>query len=404
MNTPHRSNGTEVADVFRCYGPAYRSTHKLPLHILKTMSAIGRCRTALLGGHVERCDTCDHIRISYNSCRNRHCPKCQSLAKERWLAARKKELLPVPYFHVVLTIPDELNPLVLVNQKVLYTILFKAGSETLLELGRDSRHLGAEVGLIAILHTWGQNLMDHPHLHGVMPCGGLSHEGKEWLLPKKSSGKKEFFVHVNVISDLFKKKFLDYLKEAYRKGALKFVGKVEYLGAGQEFQSFLNTLYHRKWITYCKRPFGGPEQVLEYLGRYTHRVAISNERIVKIDDDKVTFRYRDYRGGNQVKQMTLEAFEFIRRFLLHILPDNFVKIRYYGLFNNRNRKAKIRHCKEILGASASDEQKPEAPESWEELFIRLTGIDPRICPCCGTGRMVRRETLLPLIHSPPGKG
>ncbi|MBE7446090.1 MAG: transposase [Planctomycetia bacterium] len=207
-----------------------------------------------------------------------------------------------------------------------------------------------------------------------------------------------------MISDLFKKKFLDYLKEAYRKGEMKFVGKVEYLRAGQEFQAFLNTLYHRKWITYCKRPFGGPEQVLEYLGRYTHRVAISNERIVKMDDGTVTFRYRDYRDGNQVKQMSLEAFEFIRRFLLHILPDNFVKIRYYGLFNNRNRKAKIRLCKEVLGAYTGDEQELTAPESWEELFARLTGIDPRICPCCGKGRMVRMETLLPLIHAPPGKG
>lgn len=185
---------------------------------------------------------------------------------------------------------------------------------------------------------------------------------------------------------------------------MKFVGKVEYLRAGQEFQAFLNTLYHRKWITYCKRPFGGPEQVLEYLGRYTHRVAISNERIVKMDDGTVTFRYRDYRDGNQVKQMSLEAFEFIRRFLLHILPDNFVKIRYYGLFNNRNRKAKIRLCKEVLGAYTGDEQELTAPESWEELFARLTGIDPRICPCCGKGRMVRMETLLPLIHAPPGKG
>ena len=403
MNTPHQSSGIEVADVFRCHGPAYREAYNLPLAILKAMSAIESCRTSRLGGHVDKCDACEHIRISYNSCRNRHCPKCQSLAKERWLAARTKELLPVSYFHVVLTIPDDLNPLVLVNQKVLYSILFKAGSETLLELGKDPRHLGAEVGLIAILHTWGQNLMDHPHLHGIMPCGGLSQDGKEWLFPKKSSGKKPFFVHVNVISELFKRKYLDYFKEAYRKGALKFVGKIEYLREGQEFQAFLDTLYHKKWITYCKRPFGGPEQVLEYLGRYTHRVAISNERLVGMDNGKITFRYRDYRDGDQVKQITLDAFEFIRRFLLHILPDNFVKIRYYGLFNNRNRKAKIRLCKEILGASTDDEQETAVPESWEELFTRLTGIDPRICPCCGKGRMVRRETLLPLIHSPPGK-
>ena len=403
MNTPHQSSGIEVADVFRCHGPAYREAYNLPLAILKAMSAIESCRTSRLGGHVDKCDACEHIRISYNSCRNRHCPKCQSLAKERWLAARTKELLPVSYFHVVLTIPDDLNPLVLVNQKVLYSILFKAGSETLLELGKDPRHLGAEVGLIAILHTWGQNLMDHPHLHGIMPCGGLSQDGKEWLFPKKSSGKKPFFVHVNVISELFKRKYLDYFKEAYRKGALKFVGKIEYLREGQEFQAFLDTLYHKKWITYCKRPFGGPEQVLEYLGRYTHRVAISNERMVRLDDGKITFRYRDYRDGDQVKQITLDAFEFIRRFLLHILPDNFVKIRYYGLFNNRNRKAKIRLCKEILGASTDDEQETAVPESWEELFTRLTGIDPRICPCCGKGQMVRRETLLPLIHSPPGK-
>ncbi len=394
MNTPHRLNKIEVGDIFRQYGAAYRKSRKLPLQSLKAMSAIESCRTSALGGHVDECDSCGHLRHSYNSCRNRHCPKCQSLAKERWLEARKKELLPVSYLHGVLTIPYELNPIALRNQKEIYDILFKSGTETLRELGFDPKHLGAEIGIIAILHTWGQNLMDHPHLHCIVPCGGLSEDGKKWLMPKKSTGKKKFFVHVNVVSDLFKKKFLYYLKGLYLRGKLKFVGKIKDLGKRQEFEKLCDNLYKKRWITYLKKPFGGPEQVVEYLGRYTHRVAISNERIIRLEDDRVTFSYRDYRDGKKNKQITLDVFEFIRRFLLHILPFKYFKIRYYGLFSNRNRKKKIKICKQILGSLNIDKEESLKAESWEELLFRLTGKDPRICPCCGKGRMVRKGKLL----------
>ncbi len=394
MNTPHRLNKIEGGDIFRQYGAAYRKSRKLPLQSLKAMSAIESCRTAALGGHVDECDSCGHLRNSYNSCRNRHCPKCQSLAKERWLEARKKELLPVSYLHGVLTIPYELNAIALINQKEIYDILFKSGTETLRELGFDPKHLGAEIGIIAILHTWGQNLMDHPHLHCIVPCGGLSDDSKKWLLPRKSTGGKEFFVHVNVVSDLFKKKFLYYFKGLYLSGKLKFVGKTKDLGRRQEFEKLYDNLFEKKWITYLKKPFGNPEQVVDYLGKYTHRVAISNERIIKLEDDRVTFSYRDYRDGNKNKLMTLDVFEFIRRFLLHILPFKYFKIRYYGLFSNRNREKKIRICKEILGSINNDKEGLSRKESWEELLFRLTGKDPRICPCCGKGRMVRKGKLL----------
>ncbi len=401
MNPPNRLNNIEVGDIFRQYGEAYRKSRKLPLQSLKAMSAIESCRTAALGGHVDECDSCGHLRVSYNSCRNRHCPKCQSLAKERWLEARKKELLPVSYLHGVLTIPYELNSIALINQKEIYDILFKSGTETLRELGFDPRHLGAEIGIIAILHTWGQNLMDHPHLHCIVPCGGLSDDNKKWLLPKKSTGKKKFFVHVNVISDLFKKKFLYYFKGLYLSGKLKFVGKITHLGKRHEFEKLYEDLFKKKWITYIKRPFGGAEQVVDYLGRYTHRVAISNERIVQLENNRVTFRYRDYQDGNKNKLMTLDVFEFIRRFLLHILPCKYFKIRYYGLFSNRNRKKKIKTCKEILGLIDNDTKELSQKESWEELLFRLTGKDPRVCTCCGKGRMVMKGKLSLVRNLPP---
>ncbi len=390
MKTPRKPDGVDLGEIFRKYGPAYRDVHKLPLKSLKVMSAIEKCRTEKLGGHVYQCDNCGDEKIAYNSCRNRHCPKCQSMAKERWLSARKEELLPVPYFHAVLTIPDTLNPVALVNQKNVYNILFRAGKETFLELGKDPKHLGAEIGFIAVLHTWNQTLLDHPHLHCIIPCGGLTEDGNRWILPKKHRKGKDFFVHVNVISDLFKKKFLSYFDTACKAGELKFVGKTEYLSDKQAYRKFKNDLYKTTWVSYCKKPFGGPEQVLEYLGRYTHRVAISCNRIVKVEDDNVTFSYRDSRDDNKKKQMTLEVFEFIRRFLLHVLPQRFVKIRYYGLLNNRMKKENLKLCRKILDVQESqDKQEPEA-ESWEELILRLTGVDPTICTNCGEGRMVRR--------------
>jgi hypothetical protein len=391
----------EVGDIFRSYGAAYRARYKLRTAALKVMSALEKCRTSALGGHVDVCDACGVMRNSYNSCCNRHCPKCQGLARERWLLARKQELLPVTYFHVVFTIPDVLNRLALVNQQVVYDILFKAASETLLDLGSDPQHIGAEIGLIAILHTWGQNLMDHPHVHCIVPGGGLSKDGQRWIFPRKAKADKPFFIHVNVLSDLFKKKFLHYLNKAYNNGELKFVGEIELLGSPQAFQRLMDKLYSIKWVSYCKRPFGGPKQVMEYLGRYTHRVAISNYRIQKMEDGKVSFKWRDYRDNNREKIMTLDAFEFIRRFLLHVLPKGYCKIRYYGLLSNRHKSSKLKRSKEVLCVCKHEQAAAEQSLDWADLIFQLTGKDPRICPECGQGRMIRLKMFPAVSHAPP---
>lgn len=386
---------SDVADIFREYGDSYRGRHKLPLRILKTMTAIENCRTSRLGGHVDECDECGHISISYNSCRNRHCPKCLASAKERWLEDRMQDLLPVGYFHIVLTIPQELNPLVLRNQEEMYNILFKAGSETLLELGRDIKHLGAEIGFIAILHTWGQNLMDHPHLHCVVPGGGLSLDGERWVPTKR----KDFFIHVKPLSALFMGKFLHYTQRAYREGKLKFPGEIIHLRDEIEFTRFTRNLYKKEWVVYCKPPFGGPEQVLEYIGRYTHRVAISNSRIRKIENGVVTFRWKDYKDGNRVKEMSITAEEFIRRFLMHVLPDGFVKIRHYGILSSRNKKTKLKRCRELLGCL---EPLTYHKAKDTDLLCDLVETAENLCPCCGEGRMRTRRMLLPDKLSPPG--
>jgi hypothetical protein len=395
------ASNIEVGDIFRSYGAAYRRRYKLRSAALKVMSALEKCRTSALGGHVDVCDTCGVMRNSYNSCCNRHCPKCQGLARERWLLARKQELLPVTYFHVVFTIPDVLNRLALVNQQLVYDILFRAASETLLDLGRDPKHIGAEIGLIAILHTWGQNLMDHPHVHCIVPGGGLSRDGQRWIFPRKAKADKPFFIHVNVLSDLFKKKFLHYLNKAYNNGELKFVGEIVSLGTPQGFQRLVDKLYSIKWVSYCKRPFGGPKQVMEYLGRYTHRVAISNYRIQTMEDGKVSFKWRDYRDNNREKVMTLDAFEFIRRFLLHVLPKGYCKIRYYGLLSNRHKSSKLKRSKEVLCVCKHEEAHGEQSLDWADLIFQLTGKDPRICPECGQGRMVRLKILPVISHAPP---
>jgi hypothetical protein len=375
----------EVADIFRVYGDAYRRKHKLPRRMMKVMTAVEDCRTAKLGGHIDECDECGHIKISYNSCRNRHCPKCQSLAKERWLMDRKNDLLPVEYFHVVFTIPDILNPLILRNQKELYTILFKSVSETLLELGKDIKYLGADIGFIGVLHTWGQNLMDHPHIHCIVPGGGLSFDSNRWI-----SSREGFFIPVKVLSRLFRGKFLAYLKHTYEEDKLNFYGSIKELGIERNFHMFLADLYKREWVIYSKPSFKNPEHVIEYLGRYTHRVAITNNRITDIRDGNVTFKYKDYKERNKSKQMTIGAHEFIRRFMMHVLPDRFVKIRHYGILSNRNLKTKLRRCKEILGVPLK--QKKEKKD-WQELLLDLTGNDPRRCPCCKTGRLVRKEII-----------
>jgi len=390
-----RPQGPELADIFRIYGQAYRERYALSLPMLKAMQAIESCRTAALGGHVEECDECGHIRISYNSCRNRHCPKCGGLAKEKWLAERKRDLLPVSYYHVVFTIPADLNRLALVNQQAVYNILFRAASETLLELGKDPRHLGAEIGFIAVLHTWGQNLMDHPHLHCIVPGGGIQRNTGHWI-----SSRKGFFIPVRVLSRLFRGKFLDYLKRAYYAGELKFEGKISHFTRPKVFHNLLDGLYLKEWITYCKRSFAGPQDVLAYLGNYTHKVAISNHRIMGLENGKVTFRWRDYRDRNQNKLMCLEVFEFIRRFFLHILPPGFVRIRYYGIMSNRNRNKKLKQCKEILIVFPTEDLEKRSMD-WKEVLLELTGFDLSRCPQCRKGHMVVKEILPPTGHSPP---
>lgn len=386
----------EIQDIFNQFGSEYRDNHKLPRNILKAMSAIESCRTAKLGGHVDECDACGHVRISYNSCRNRHCPKCQTMAKERWLENRKKDLLPVGYFHVVFTIPEELNSVTLFNQKELYSILFKAASETLIELAKDIKYLGADIGFISILHTWGQNLKNHPHIHCIVPGGGLSFDGSRWI-----DSRKDFFIPVKVLSRKFRGKFLFYLKRAYYDKKLKFAGSIKYLNDKYEFQCFKDNLYNKEWIVYCKPPFQNAEHVLEYLGRYTHRVAISNNRIVKFEEGFVTFKWRDYKDSNKQKLMKVTAEEFIRRFLMHILPSKFVKIRHYGILSNRNRNLKLKKCKALTGSLLLKSEGSIEKLTAAELLLKLTGKNINQCPCCKIGKMVGKDRLIPRICSPP---
>jgi len=387
-----QEESVEVADIFCSHGHAYRMSNNIPLSHIRTMRAIERCRTAELGGHVDECDCCGRIRISYNSCRNRHCPKCQFLAKERWLEQRRENLLPVSYFHVVFTIPAKLNPIVLRNKKICYDILFRCVSETLFELARDPKHLGGQIGFICILHTWGQNLMDHAHIHCIVTGGALSPDGKSWL-----SCREGFFIPVKVLSRLFRGKFLFYLKKSWEAKELELSGATAKLK--DRFAVFLNDLYQMEWVVYAKPPFKGPETLLEYLGRYTHRIAIGNHRITKMEGEEVSFIWRDYADGNKNKIMKLEASEFIRRYLLHVLPEKFVKIRYYGLLANRKSNTMLSQCRKLIADAA---QPKNNPETWQEFLLRVCGMDLITCPFCKNGRMIRKEVILPpSCNSPP---
>ena len=312
----------EVADIFRRHGSGFRLTHPLSPEQRRVMRAIEVCRTSVLGGHVDQCDACSYQRVSYNSCRNRHCPKCQSLAKARWLEARMADLLPVEYFHVVFTLPEQLASLALQNKRVVYNILFATAAETLRTIAADPKHLGAEIGFLSVLHTWGQTLRHHPHLHCVVPGGGLSPDGLRWV-----SCRQGFFLPVNVLARLFRRLFLAALAQAFENGKLTFHGTSACLAESHTFHRLLASLRAREWWVYAKPPFGGPEQVLAYLGRYTHRVAISNHRLLKLENGQVTFRWKDYARGNQQRSMTLKTNEFIRRFLLHVLPRGFQRLR-----------------------------------------------------------------------------
>jgi hypothetical protein len=372
----------EVADIFRRHGVAYREVHAghLSRSQRRVMGAIETCRSAVLGGHVEQCNGCGQLRIAYNSCRNRHCPKCQGLARAQWLADRQSELLPVPYFHVVFTVPVPIAQIALHNNTVVYGILFTAAAETLRIIAADPKHLGAEIGLVAVLHTWGQNLHHHPHVHCVVPGGGPSADSTRWI-----GCRPGFFLPVKVLSRLYRRLFLTRLQAAFDAGQLRFFGNLASLATPAMFAARLRPLRTIRWVVYAKRPFGGPEQVLDYLGRYTHRVAIANSRLLGLAEGQVSFRWKDYRHHDKQKVMTLAADEFIRRFLLHVLPDGFHRIRHYGYLANGQRAAKLADCRRLL---AVPEPPPPAPAAdYRERYQQLTGRSLDLCPSCG-GRMI----------------
>jgi len=377
----------EVADIFRRHGPAWRATHAghVSLAQLKAMSAIETCRTAALGGHLEGCEDCGHRRIAYNSCRNRHCPKCQGAAAREWLAAREADLLPVGYFHVVFTLPAEVADIAFHNKAVVYDLLFKIASETMMTIAADPRHLGARIGITAVLHTWGSAMTHHPHIHMIVPGGGISLDGARWV-----SSKPAFLLPVRVLGALFRRLFLTRLLELHTAGRLQFFGDQSDLNDQRAFARHLAPIRKRKWVIYAKPPFSGPEAVLAYLSRYTHRVAISNHRLISFDEAGVTFRYKDYRrsGADRQRTMTLHADEFIRRFLVHVLPQGFHRIRHYGLLASAGRKANVARARELLAVPMTDE--PAAPDA---------PSDPKPpCPCCG-GRMVVIEILKPTFRA-----
>jgi Putative transposase/Transposase zinc-binding domain len=387
----------EVAEVFRRHGDAYRRDHAGHLGRVerRVMSAIEICRTAALGGHVEACEACGTIRIAYNSCRNRHCPKCQGRARDDWLSARQSELLPVPYFHVVFTLPPAAAEIAFQNKALVYAILMRTAAEALMTLAIDPKYLGAEIGLLAVLHSWGQTLTHHPHVHCVVPGGGLSADGKRWV-----SCRANFFLPVHALSRLFRRLFLAALEAAFRDGRLSFFASLAPLAKQLAFTKLIADLRQAQWVVYAKPPFGGPAQVLAYLARYTHRAAIANSRLVAIDEDKVAFTFKDYRRGGQRKVMRLEASEFIRRFLLHVLPDGFHRIRYYGFLANGRRLEKLELCCSLIEAQASQQRAGEAGGVGNARPAEESGKgDIIVCPECG-GPMRRIGHLSPMKLRP----
>ena len=388
----------ELADIFRRYGEAYRQKFGASLSTAqrRVMTAIEVCRTAALGGHVEVCDRCGHQRIWYNSCSDRHCPKCQSLARAQWIQDRQSEVLDTEYFHVVFTVPEEIADIGLQNKRTVYGILFRATAETLQTIAADPQHLGAEIGFFAVLHTWGQNLLHHPHLHCVVAGGGLSLDSTRWV-----SCRPGFFLPVRVLSRRFRRLFLKYLEKAFDSGQLQFFGSIQKLRDAHEFHSYVAPLKQTEWVVYAKPPFAGPQQVLDYVGRYTHRVAISNNRLLDIEDDQVSFQWKDYRDPDRQKTMTLSAEEFIRRFLIHVLPDGFQRIRYYGFLSNRHREGKLVLCRQLLGMPVVDPETAPGDQpsdyDFDELYEKLTGSSLRQCPICHEGRMVVVEILAPVV-------
>ena len=373
-----------MADVFRRFGPAFREQHGASLSSAQrhAMTAIESCRTAALGGHVEQCGDCGHQRVSFNSCRNRNCPKCQGLARAQWLEDRQAELLEVPYFHVVFTVPAEIEVIAFQNQTVVYDILFRAASETLRTIAADPKHLGAEIGFLGVLHSWGQSLTHHPHLHFLVPGGGIAPDGESWIPCRPG-----FVLPVPVLSCMFRGLFLRALEKAFAAGELNFFSAHRHLHEPAAFRRYLAPAWKVNWVVYAKRPFAGPAQVLDYVGRYTHRVAISNNRLVSMDGGQVSFQWKDYRDDNRQKTMTLPAEEFIRRFLIHVLPNGFHRIRYYGFLSNCHRARKLERCRELL-RMAPVEPAANPPADYRDRFEALTGQSLRECPHCHVGTMV----------------
>jgi Putative transposase/Transposase zinc-binding domain len=377
----------EVADIVRAHGDEFCRAHAGTVSVgqKRVLRAIARCRTAALGGHLEQCDQCGHQRNAYNSCADRHCPKCQALARAKWLEKRQAELLPCEYFHVVFTLPEPLAALALQNKREMYSLLFRATADTLQSIAADPKHLGAQIGFFCLLHSWGQTLTHHPHLHCVVPGGGISRDGSRWVACRPG-----FFLPVRVLSRRFRTLYLRYLKESYAAGKLQFNGELQPLSDPKRFARYLAPLKNSEWVVYAKPPFGGPERVLEYLGRYTHRVAISNDRLKELKDGHVRFAYKDYKHEQRQKEMTLSADEFLSRFLLHVLPNSFQRIRHYGLLGNRHRAENLARCRELLATPAPT---PAPPCNYRERCRQLTGHDPLQCPQCQTGTMVRIAVL-----------
>jgi hypothetical protein len=385
--TPKNQQPVELADIFRRYEDDYRRSHAVSYQQLKVMHHIKICRTAKLGGHVEQCDQCAFEKIAYNSCRDRHCPKCQTLTKEQWLNDRKTELLGCSYFHLVFTVPHKLNPIILSNKKTTVDILFAAVNQTLQAFAKDPQwRLEGRLGFISVLHTWSQTLIDHFHLHCLVPAGALSFTKDRWI-----PAKDNFLFKITSVALEFRKRYLKLLLNAYLKGELIFTQKTAALKSRQAFQQLINSVLKTRWIAYAKRPFAGPQQVLEYLGRYTHRVAISNNRIISIDNGRVTFTYKNRLKDNEIKKMTLDANEFIRRFLLHVLPKGLMKIRYFGFLAHTNKKEQIPLIRKLIDPEATSPEK--IIESVNEMMLRLTGIDITCCPQCKKGKMIRIRKL-----------
>jgi putative transposase/transposase-like zinc-binding protein len=386
----------EVADIVRAYGETFRATHHVSHEQARVGRAIAQCRTAALGGHVEACEACGRERICYNSCRNRHCPKCQGSARAKWLTAEQALLLPVPYFHLVFTLPHALNPLIRVNQRALYNLLFQAAIQTLQEFARDPQHLGAEVGITAVLHTWGQTLTEHIHVHCIVTGGGLAADGTQWW-----PSHPRFLFAVQALSQVFRGKYLAGLRRLWRHHRLHFAGESAALAEDEAWTTFLSQVQARAWVVYAKPPWGGPEQVLKYLSRYTHRVAIANARLVFVGDGVVRFRYKDYAAGGTTKIMELRAEEFLRRFLLHVVPPRFVRIRHFGLLANRARQDKLARCRHLLAVVAAAATSALPTPNAEPPTVGAPAAAPARCPACGGGPLRVIGLLAPQRGRPP---